>query len=132
MDEFERRLREDAEAIPAEISPDLERRITVSLEQIQPSKQEARSRSESPWLLWVLALAGAAVAVAVVELRGTTSDAPDLLRPASVAETLSRAPAVLDPKQATNALLGPLAGELDALRADLQGVKDRLRDDIGL
>ncbi|MEO1172718.1 MAG: hypothetical protein AAFX94_11815, partial [Myxococcota bacterium] len=65
--------------------------------------------------------------VAIVELRGATSEAPDLLRPPSAVTALTNSQAVLDPKQATNALLGPLTGELDALRADFETVKERLR-----
>ncbi|MEO1483471.1 MAG: hypothetical protein AAFU77_15295 [Myxococcota bacterium] len=127
MDELEKRLREDADAIDGTVSPELARRIAGALELVgTPHRIEPR-KSESPWLLWVVALASAAAAVAIVELRGATSEAPDLLRPPSAVTALTNSQAVLDPKQATNALLGPLTGELDALRADFETVKERLR-----
>ena len=66
MDEFANRLRDDAERIRADVSPELERRIRASLESVTPERP-APKHAPRPPLFWLAStLTGLAAAIALI------------------------------------------------------------------
>lgn len=134
MDPFERRLRDDAARIPADISPELDARIEATLRAAVPAKPARLSRKGAHWSLWwassLTGLAAALVLIAVLNLWPTTASPPNgpptVVGPATVATMtpLLRAEAVV--------LTAPLEQELDDLEADLRKAREVVREDLGL
>ncbi len=129
MDDFERKLKQDAGRIPAEITPGLQSRIRASIEaQAAPGK---RRRQQAPRRSWVAAgLATAAVAVLAFAL---LLDEP---RPPAVADVPAapeytttgdrKLPLDIDPAELTT----PLEKELEDLRADLEQARRSVAEDM--
>jgi hypothetical protein len=136
MDELTRKLREDAARIDATISPELEGRISASLEAAAPSKPAGPRPVPRPWTFWLASsLTGAAVALAVIaffNLRGgpQSAEVPQMVDSVPPGETFE-VPSI-DLRTETAVLTTPLAEELDALRSDLRKVEEKVRDDMGL
>ena len=64
MDEFEKRLKRDADAIQAEVTPELRARIDASLRgtgQVRPANRQAEPAPANLW--WASSLTGLAAAV---------------------------------------------------------------------
>ena len=122
MDDLERRLKDDAERIRVEVSPELDERIRASLEATAPLRPVPTSRPR--WFWWASSLTGVAGALAVIALLnlGRQPEAP----PAVAAQPLLR-PA-LDVRPAV--MLGPLESELDNLKRDLARAEAVVREDV--
>jgi hypothetical protein len=89
MDEFEKRLKQDAARIRAKVSPQLEERIAASLHSAGRDIPLTRRRSGASKLWWASSLTGLAAAlivIVVVNLNPTPVEAP--LSAAAVAETV--------------------------------------------
>ena len=65
MENFEDRLRRDAEHIRAVVSPELEDRIRASLESTTPLRPDTRPRRRSNWFWIASSLTGTAAALAL-------------------------------------------------------------------
>jgi hypothetical protein len=133
MDEFVKRLRDDAAKLDAEISPQLDSRIQASLAAIEPGaarQREPRRRVESFWL--ASSLTGVAAALAVIAVLNLVDTSEPEVIPLPVAENTVQPleiPALdLDVKAAT--LAGPLAQELEDLQADLKKAEEVMRGDV--
>ena len=134
MDDFEQKLKRDAERIPAEITPELEGRLRASLAAQAPPR--ARRNKEIPRRLWLAAgLAGATAALVIIALLPrepqprpqTVAQAPaaDTV-PGSVAPFDRALPLAVEPADLT----APLEEELENLRADLELARRRVADDM--
>lgn len=137
MDEFERRLRDDAARIRAEVSPALDARIRASLEAADLPARPARSSPSSPppqWSSWwASSLTGLAVALCLIAL---VNYWPDTASPPEAPEAVARTTAIatVTPllRAETAVLTAPLERELDDLEADLKKAREVVRADLGL
>lgn len=127
MDKLAKRLRDDAERIDAEISPELEERIRASLEGIRPDRGPRPAGPARPVWFWIASsLTGVAAALAVVLI--VNLGAPD---PQPVANT----PAPLELPairwRAEDAVLtSPLEQEIEDLQSDLKKAEEVVKEDI--
>ena len=145
MDELERRLKEDAEAIDATVPARLEARIAAAVAAAKPAKpavspSSAGARFDFRWW-WASTLTGAAavfavVIVAVVLRSGAPDDEP--APPVAATDEAAIRPAIpasaevvavpLEVRRADFA--EPLQTELDALKSDLEKARSAVEDDL--
>jgi hypothetical protein len=133
MDKLERKLREDASRIDAEVSAQLESRIRASLNAIEPESARQRKAARRPISFWLASsLTGITVALAVIAvLNMIDSNEPEPIPRSVVGNT---APTVglpvleLEIEAAT--LTSPLARELEDLQADLKKAEELVRGDV--
>jgi hypothetical protein len=133
MDNFTRRLREDAATIDAEVSPQLETRIQASLAAIEPEVARQRRPARRPVSFWLASsLTGVAAALAVIAvLNVNDSDEPEAVPrvvAANPAQPLEIPALDLDAEAAM--LTAPLARELEDLQADLKKAEEVVRGDV--
>lgn len=134
MDEFEKRLKQDAAAIDAEIGPELKRRLDASLQAVEPLPDAAVRKQVSTRLWWASSLTGLAAAIAVIAILNWNrpgsetppepvagSTVPDLVEPLVV-------PPGLDVRTAD--FTSPLETELENLRSDMKKARETVRDDL--
>ena len=133
MDKLERKLREDASRIDAQVSAQLESRIRASLNAIEPEAARQRKAARRPISFWLASsLTGITVALAVIAvLNMIDSNEPEPIPRSVVGNT---APTVglpvleLEIEAAT--LTSPLARELEDLQADLKKAEELVRGDV--
>ena len=75
MDEFEKRLKHDAQAVKAEVSPELRSRIDATLRGVDPIRPVSTDRPPAIRLWWASSLTGLAAVIALVLIG--TFDKPD-------------------------------------------------------
>ena len=133
MDEFDKRLKEDAAAIRADVSPQLKSRIDASLRGVEPIRPIADSRSSSAGLWWASSLTGLAAAILVIVLVNLNTPDPLPVEPVvestvpDVIETPILAP-ILDVRTAE--FTSPLEEELVKLQADIEKARETVREDL--
>ena len=136
MDEFERRLKRDANRIDVEVSDALDRRIAASLHGVEQQRpQVPRPVSSGAGFWWLSSLTGAAVAVlvfAVVARWPAADEPPPATRAASAGEHDIDDLPVLEWRAEPAMLTAPLQRELEDLQADIEKAERKIRDDIGL
>ena len=131
MDDLERRLREDGEAIRAEVPPQLAARIASSVRGVR-----APARREFGWPLWLAAsLTGAAAAAAaIVSLNRGSMDTPAPPAAEAVAdlvpEYILEFEQQLPLRAKTADLTAPLEEELKNLRSDLERARENVEEDL--
>jgi len=135
MDEFERRLKQDAEQIRVELSPGLSKRLEASVRAAAAPRRQPRRSSLTARLWWLSSLTGVAAALLVILLINWNRD--DLAPPsATIADTpvisnrLILRPYPLNAQTAE--LTGPLEDELQNLKDDLEHARKSVADDIKL
>lgn len=136
MDEFEKRLKRDADAVQAEISPELKARIDASLRGVEPIKA-VPARKSAPTLLWLASSLTGLTAV-VVFVAVTNLNKPDpgpIQENAVVGRTEPLAPIDfplispdLDIRSAE--FTSPLEEELLKLQADIEKARESVRKDV--
>jgi hypothetical protein len=136
MDDLERRLQEDAEAIRAEVPPQLTARIASSVRGVRALPP---ARREFGWPLWLAAsvtgVVGAAAAiVAVVSLNRGNMDMP-APPPAeavagSIPDYIVEFEQQLPLRAKTADLTAPLEEELKNLRSDLERARENVEQDL--
>jgi hypothetical protein len=133
MDEFENRLKRDAEDIRAGISPELRTRIDASLRATEQIRPVPESRAPGINLWWASSLTGLAAAVIVIVLinwnRPTTELAP-VESIASVPDYDNDIPSLYRPQLKTAGFTKPLEEELIRLQADIERARQNVREDI--
>jgi hypothetical protein len=132
MDDLERRLREDAEAIRAEVPPQLTARIASSVCGVRALPP---ARREFGWPLWLAAsLTGAAAAaVAIVSVNWRSMNEPAPPPAEAVAESVPdyiRDFEQLPLHAKTADLTAPLEEELKNLRSDLERARENVEQDL--
>jgi hypothetical protein len=137
MDDVERRLREDAAKIHAEVSVDLQALVSESLqrESLRNGSPLPPERRDFSWPLWLAAsLTGAAaamVAIVAVNLKNA-DDAPPIAdtAPYSVPEYVDQLERQLPLRATTAGLTEPLEQEMKNLRSDLERARENVEQDL--
>ncbi len=131
MDKLAKQLKDDAARIDVQISDELDRRITASLQGVTPEAPRARSRPAAFW--WASSLTGVAAALAIIavinshsQFEGGPAVAPET-SPVSVATIPT-----IDWKAESAMLTRPLQRELEDLQADLKKAEEKVKREIGL
>ncbi len=136
MDEFENRLKLDAQAIRAGISPELRSRIDASLratEQIRPVPESPAPGMNLWWASSLTGLAAAVIVIVLVNWNGPpTVPAPaeqvaDYTVPVAVDELQGLYPPWLIK---TADFASPLEEELARLQADIERASKNVKEDI--
>jgi hypothetical protein len=129
MDKLALQLREDAEKIDAEVSADLDARLSASLHGVNPEparRPQRESKSFSLW--WASSLTGVAAALLIIVVANLRTP-----EPVPVAAGTTSAPLVL-PSIEWNArsavLTSPLEQEIDDLQSDLKKAEELVKQDI--
>lgn len=136
MDEFEKRLKRDADAIEAKMPPALRKRIDATLRGVEPIRvAEPRRSRTTPGLWWASTLTGVAAVLMVIVLvnwgRPLTQPVPEApvaditVPPDSV---LDSPPPLLDIRTANFA--SPLEEELVRLQSDLEKARESVKKDL--
>lgn len=136
MDEFEKRLKRDAAAIEADVSPELRARIDASLRGIDPLKPAGRTATTPASLWWASSLTGLAAAVMVIALVNWNQPDAEPVPAAPVADmptvppdsVLAEPPPLLDIRTADFA--SPLEEELVKLQSDIEKARESVRQDL--
>ena len=133
MDKLERKLRDDASRIDAQVSAQLDSRIRASLNAIEPESARQRKAARRPVSFWLASsLTGIAAALAVIAVLNMTGSHEPEPAPRSVVG--NTAPPVglpvLDLKIEAATLTSPLARELEDLQADLKKAEELVRGDV--
>jgi len=136
MDEFEKRLKRDAEAIQASVSPQLRARIDASLHGIEPIRT-ATPRTSPVKLWWASSLTGLAAAVLVIVLVNWNRPAVESTPAGTLASSPPTAtePPLLTPLTVpldirTADFASPLAEELERLQSDIEKARESVREDL--
>ena len=134
MDKLERQLKEDAQAIRAEISPQLAARLNASIYAAGPrARSRPGKRSTFAWW-WLSSLSGVAVAFVLIVILNS-SDAPvpaDVVATPVATETSAITPPLVEvPLDVRTAEFAePLADELDNLKSDIEKAREKLGEDL--
>jgi hypothetical protein len=138
MDDFEKRLKRDANAVNADISPDLRSRIDASLRGIEQVRPVTSTENSQTNLWWVSSLTGLAAAIAIIVMLNlnqaesiSTPGEDSLVSRPTVPETPDYwplFPPILDVQAADFA--SPLEEELLKLQSDLEKARDSVREDV--
>jgi len=136
MDEFENRLKLDADAIRAGVSPELRSRIDASLRATEQIRPVPESRAPGLNLWWASSLTGLAAAIIVIVLVNWNQPATEQVPVEQVAART--VPVAVDelqgfypPRLLKNAdFAGPLEEELVRLRADIERARENVKKDI--
>ena len=133
MDRFDEQLKADAEAIPADVSPELAARLKASIRATQPIVEpKGKPQHSLTWWL-VSSLTGAAALLLIVFFnQGAETGAPDVPRLTdSEPPTIERSPLVEVPLDVRSAdFAEPLEKELDNLKSDLEKAREKLGSDL--
>jgi hypothetical protein len=136
MDEFENRLTRDADAIEAEVSPELRERIDASLRGTKRIEPVPESGAPGINLWWASSLTGLAAAVIVIVLINWNRSTMELAPVEPVADRT--VPATFDELQGLNPprliktadFATPLEEELARLQADIERARANVKKDI--
>ncbi len=134
MDKTEQRLKQDAELIHAEVSPQLRARIDASLRGVLPVRERAE-RMDLGFPLWLAAgLTGAAAAALVIVLVNRDIDRVQVPADETVARSVPEYVRSLErqlPLQVETAeLTAPLEEELEDLKSDIEKARDSVERDL--
>ena len=138
MDEFEKRLKRDADAIQAAASPELKARIDASLQGVEPVRQ-ARTRPASVSLWWASTLTGLAatlIVIAVVNWNQSGEDVSSVETTAALPTEVELrtepampiGPEMLDIRTAD--FTSPLEQELINLQSDFEKARESVAEDL--
>lgn len=135
MDEFERRLKRDAEDIRGGISPELRSRIDASLRATEQIRPVPESRTSGMNLWWASSLTGLAAAIIVIVLINWNQSATGPLPAATLAnETVpsyvNEFQSLYRPPLKTAEFTRPLEEELVRLQADIERARASVKEDI--
>jgi hypothetical protein len=131
MDEFEKRLKRDADSIEVTVSPALRARIDASLEGVRPIRPAKARQAPVRWW-WASSLTGLAAAVVVIVVVNWNRPVPDA-GPAVAGDppplaTEPPVPVMLDIRTAD--FTSPLEEELLRLQSDIEKARDTVREDL--
>ena len=138
MDEFEKRLKRDADAIQAEVSPALKARIDASLQGVEPIRQAGRKPASVSfwWASTVTGLAAALLVIALVNWNQPGQDVPPAETTAALPTeselptepAMPIGPEMLDIRTAD--FTSPLEQELINLQSDIEKARESVEEDL--
>ena len=135
MDKLERRLKEDAGFIKADLAPELQERIRASLESTQPAKQTPRTTKTPGTSLWwassLTGLAAAALLIVVINWNGGVEPVAEVSDPAPPEITWS-IQSGFSLHAETVEWTAPLEEELKNLQSDLEKARESVERDLRL
>lgn len=140
MDNLEQRLADDAKAIEARVSPQLEARIEASLHNAQRAAPPEPGHRSSVTLWWASSLTGLVTAALVIVLLNWNRESTKT-DPVPAAREFATVPEAVVPDAAdrygrlplttrTADLTGPLEEELRNLKSDIEKARDNVEQDI--
>ena len=133
MDEFENRLKRDAEEIRVGISPELRTRIDASLratEQIRPVPESPASGMNLWWASSLTGLAAAVIVIVLINWNRPTTELVPVEAVASVLDNINENQGLYRPQLKTAGFTKPLEEELIRLQADIERARKNVREDI--
>jgi len=135
MDNLERRLKEDAAVIEAEVSPELALRIRASLHAAERARPDERADNAGFSLWWISSLTGVAAALLVITILSRNADVtpetPRVEPSANIVPENVPGNDVFMPLNAETAeLTGPLEEELERLKSDLEKARESVERDL--
>lgn len=134
MDKLAKQLKDDAAQINVQISDELDRRITASLQGIAPEVPDTPRVRHRPAAFWwassVTGMAAALVLIAIINSQSQREDAP-LVSPDTSPVSVATIPTI-DWKAESAMLTRPLRRELEDLQADLKKAEEKVKKEIGL
>ncbi|RLA32339.1 MAG: hypothetical protein DRR11_08505 [Gammaproteobacteria bacterium] len=138
MDEFEKRLKRDAQGIDADISPQLASRIEASLRSVERIESLRQKGSATSNLWWASSLTGLAAAAAVIALLNWNRPDPEPVLPEQTAfqvvpdarEYLQQIQGRLPLRAETADFRHGLEDELVKLQADFEKARENVNRDI--
>ncbi len=133
MDEFENRLKRDAEEIRAGVSPELRTRIDASLratEQIRPVPESPASGMNLWWASSLTGLAAAVIVIVLINWNRPTNELVPVEAVASVPDNINQNQGLYRPQLKTADFTRPLEDELIRLQADIERARQNVREDI--
>jgi hypothetical protein len=134
MDKLAKQLKDDAAQIDVQISDELDRRITASLQGIVPEVPDTPRVRHRPAAFWwassVTGVAAALVLIAVINSQSQLEDAP-IVSPVTSPVSVATIPTI-DWKAESAMLTRPLRRELEDLQADLKKAEEKVKKEIGL
>ena len=138
MDNFEKRLKRDAQDIDADLSPQLASRIEASLQSVERIEAIRQKRSATSNLWWASSLTGLAAAAAVIALLNWNQSGPEPVLPEQTAfqtvpdarEYLQQIQGRLPLRAETAEFTHGLEDELTRLQADLEKARKKVNQDI--
>ena len=136
MDEFEKRLKRDANAVQAEVSPELRSRIDASLRGVEPLNAAPVVQNSPARLWWASSLTGlVAVLVLIVVANLNKPDTDSVQQEVTAGLTEPPMPVErpflspnLDIRSAD--FTSPLEEELLKLQADIEKARENVRKDV--
>lgn len=137
MDEFERKLKDDADRIEATVSPALQARLDATVHALEPKSTSTLNSQPGIGWWWLSSLTGVAAALLLIVYLNRGDDIGDAT-PVAVDSTdnVAIAPLVdvpLDVRSAEFAggFADPLAEELENLKSDFEKAREKLGYDPG-
>ncbi len=127
MENFEDRLRQDAENIRAVVSPELDDRIRASLESTAPLRPDTGPRQRAGWFWIASSVTGAAAALALLAVLNVEEQSAPL---APVSTQPNIAAISMPSLDVRPAMLGSLEAEYENLKGDLRKAEQVVREDI--
>lgn len=134
MDKIEQRLKQDAELIRADVSPQLRSRIDASLRSTVPARERSE-RGDFSFPMWLAAsLSGVAAAVLVIVLVNRDIGRVEIPADGSVArsvpEYVQRVERRFPLQVETAELTAPLEKELQDLKSDIEKARENVEEDL--
>jgi hypothetical protein len=133
MDKLERRLKDDARLIEAELTADLQARMRASLEATVPQRRTPRTKgTPGIWLWWASSLTGLAAAALVIVFLNFSrrSEIPEQSPPPPLQEYAWSIHEGFPLQAETTDWTGPLETELKNLQSDLEKARASVEHDL--
>jgi len=135
MDEFEDRLKRDAEDIQVAISPELRLRIDASLRATEQIRPVPAATAPGMNLWWASSLTGLAAAIAIIVLINwnrpvTEVMPPEVAQSKTVPDYAGEFQNLYRPQIKTADFTKPLEDELARLQADIERARRNVKKDI--
>jgi hypothetical protein len=134
MDKLAKQLKDDAARIDVQISDELDRRITASLQGVTPETPDTpRARPRPAVFWWASSLTGVAAALAIITVINSNSQIEGIppVAPETSPVSMAAIPTI-DWKAESAMLTRPLQRELEDLQADLKKAEEKVKREIGL
>ena len=134
MDDFERQLKQDAEAIDATITPAMQARLEATLHALEPKSPQPKRPQHSLGWWWLSSLTGIAAALLLIVYLNRGDAVMEVAEPVAVEPTpdVNVAPLAEIPLDIRSAeFADPLAEELENLKSDFEKAREKLGYDLG-